>query len=199
MLRVGGAPVPAREPLVSSAVLATLIFIAAEIMLFAGFISGFAILKAGSAGIWPPPGQPRLPIETTAFNTAALLMSGVFAFLAARAYRRDLAQGREPAAALVPLRISIALGVFFVVFQGWEWLQLIGEGLTLTSSTHGSFFYLIVGAHALHAVVAVLFLAAAGLALGRGALSPDRFAATRVFWYFVVGLWPVIYVQVYLA
>ena len=193
MLRIGAAPIPAREPLVSSAVLATLIFVAAEIMLFAGFISGFAILKAGSAGVWPPPGQPRLPIETTAFNTAALLMSGVFAFLAARAYRR------EPASALTPLRVAIALGAFFVLFQGWEWVQLIGEGLTLTSSTHGSFFYLIVGAHALHAVVAMTFLVAAGLALGRGRLAPDRFAATRVFWYFVVGLWPAIYLQVYLA
>jgi cytochrome c oxidase subunit 3 len=193
MLRIGGAPVPAREPLVSSAVLATLIFIAAEVMLFSGFISGFAILKAGSAGVWPPPGQPRLPVETTAFNTAALLMSGVFAFLSARAW------AREPAAAATPLRISIALGVFFVLFQGWEWAQLIDEGLTLTSSTHGSFFYLIVGAHAMHAVVAVLFLAAAGVSLGRGTLTSERFAATRVFWYFVVGLWPVIYVQVYLA
>ncbi len=193
MLRIGAAPVPAREPLVSSAVLATLIFVAVEIMLFAGFISGFAILKAGSAGVWPPPGQPRLPIETTAFNTAALVMSGVFAFLAARAYRR------EPASALALLRVSVALGAFFVLFQGWEWVQLIGEGLTLTSSTHGGFFYLIVGAHALHAVVAVTFLAAASLALRRGELAPDRFAATRVFWYFVVGLWPLIYVQVYLG
>jgi cytochrome c oxidase subunit 3 len=193
VFRVGAAPAPGREPLVPSAVLGVLIFIGAEIMMFAGFISAFAIVKAGAMGVWPPPGQPRLPIETTAFNTAALLMSGVFAFLAARAFARD------PANARTPLWIAIGLGTFFVGFQGWEWVRLLAEGLTLTSSTHGSFFYMIVGAHALHAVAGLSVLLATGLALSRGRLDGDRFTAVRFFWYFVVALWPVLYVQVYLA
>lgn len=193
MFRIGVAPAPGREPLVPSAVLGVLVFVGAEIMMFAGFISAFAIVKAGAMGVWPPPGQPRLPVEETAFNTAALLMSGVFAFLAARAF------AREPSRARTPLLLSIGLGVFFVVFQGYEWSRLLADGLTLTSSTHGSFFYLIVGAHALHAVVGLLVLAAAGLALTRGRLDAASFSAVRVFWYFVVALWPVLYVQVYLA
>lgn len=193
MFRIGAGPVPGREPLVPSAVMGVMIFIFAEIMMFAGFISAFSIIKAGAMGVWPPPGQPRLPIEETAFNTAALLMSGVFAFLAARAYARD------PAEARTPLLISIGLGSFFVLFQGYEWLRLLGDGLTLTSSTHGSFFYLIVGAHAAHAIAGLAVLALAGVALAKGRLGADRFAATRIFWYFVVGLWPVLYVQVYLT
>ena len=48
--------------------------------------------------------------------------------------------------------LVMLLGAFFVVFQGAEWLALIGQGLTLTSSALGSFFYLIVGSHGLHAV-----------------------------------------------
>ncbi len=193
MFRIGAAPAPGREPLVPSAVMGVLIFIGAEIMMFAGFISAFAIVKAGSMGVWPPPGQPRLPVEETAFNTAALLMSGGFALLAARAF------AREPSSARTPLLLSIGLGAFFVVFQGYEWLGLLAEGLTLTSSTHGSFFYLIVGAHALHAVAGLAVLAFAGFALTQGRLAGERFAAVRVFWYFVVALWPVLYVQVYLA
>ena len=193
MFRIGAAPAPRREPLVPSAVMGVLIFIGAEIMMFAGFISAFAIVKAGSMGVWPPPGQPRLPVEETAFNTAALLMSGGFALLAARAF------AREPSSARTPLLLSIGLGAFFVVFQGYEWLGLLADGLTLTSSTHGSFFYLIVGAHALHAVAGLLVLAAASLALTRGRLDAESFTAVRTFWYFVVALWPVLYVQVYLA
>lgn len=193
MFRIGAAPLPGREPLVSSALMGVLIFIGAEIMMFAGFISAFAIVKAGAMGVWPPPGQPRLPIEETAFNTAALLMSGVFAFLSARAFERD------PASARTPLALSIGLGTFFVLFQGWEWLNLLSEGLTLTSSTHGSFFFLIVGTHALHAIAGLSVLVLAGLALARGRLDPDRFSAVRAFWYFVVILWPVLYIQVYLA
>jgi len=62
----------------------------------------------------------------------------------------------------------------------------------------GSFFYLIVGTHALHAVVAIGFLLWAYLRLCRGSLKPEVFAATQVFWYFVVTLWPIIYLRVYL-
>jgi heme/copper-type cytochrome/quinol oxidase subunit 3 len=32
----------------------------------------------------------------------------------------------------------------------------------------------------------------------RGTLVPSTFAATQLFWYFVVLLWPVIYLRVYL-
>ena len=43
-------------------------------------ISAFLIVKGGSA-VWPPPGQPRLPIEATAFNTAVLLASALHQIL----------------------------------------------------------------------------------------------------------------------
>jgi heme/copper-type cytochrome/quinol oxidase subunit 3 len=96
------------------------------------------------------------------------------------------------------LLASIGLGAFFVIFQGVEWVALIREGLTLTSSHHGSFFYLIVGLHALHAVGAITVLAWVWLRLQRGRLTASRFYAAQIFWYFVVGLWPILYLRVYL-
>jgi cytochrome c oxidase subunit 3 len=169
-----------------------LIFVFVELMMFAGLISAYSIVRASNLFAWPPPGQPRLPVEETAFNTVALLLSGVALFLAHRAYRRD------PASARVPLGVAMALGAFFVVFQGIEWLALIGEGLTLTSSNHGGFFYLIVGMHAAHAIVALGVLASAWWLLQTRRLLPGRLAAAAVFWYFVVGLWPILYWRVYL-
>ena len=53
---------PARRPVVPSAVLGTLFFVVAEVMLFSGLISAFTISRAGALpGMWPMPGQPRLP------------------------------------------------------------------------------------------------------------------------------------------
>ena len=179
------------EPLVANAVMGMLIFVIAEAMLFAGLISAFTIIRS-SAMLWPPPDQPRLPIEETAFNTAALLASGVFLFLARRAFGRDRARTQRA------LLISMLLGAFFVIFQGIEWLALIGEGLTLTSSNFGSFFYLIVGMHALHAVIALGMLAYTWSRLAQGWLASSQLAAAEVFWYFVVGLWPFLYLVVYL-
>jgi cytochrome c oxidase subunit III len=88
--------------------------------------------------------------------------------------------------------------VAFVLLQGVEWVRLLREGLTMTSSNHGAFFYLIVGAHALHAMVAIAALSYVYFLMHRARLSSSTFIATQVFWYFVVVLWPIIYLRVYL-
>jgi len=168
-----------------------LIFVATEVMFFAGLISAFTIIRAETP-VWPPPDQPRLPIERTALNTAALLLSGVVLAMAHRAYLRDRRKARAP------LLVAMLLGGFFVLFQGAEWVALLRQGLTLTSSSLGSFFYLIVGLHALHAVIAIGLLAYAWLRLQRGWLVLSQLVTAEVFWYFVVGLWPVLYGVVYL-
>lgn len=188
-------PRPQRpKQLVGNGVMGMILFIFTEVMLFAGFISAFIIVKARAVGsVWPPPGQPRLPVESTAFNTAALLLSGLVLFLAHRAYLKGDRQivGRVGVAAL--------LGVLFVALQGREWAALLAEGLTLTSSSYGAFFYVIVGAHALHAMGAIAALVWAWRRLEAGSLSADALSTVALFWYFVVLVWPVLYAQVYLA
>ena len=121
-----------RSQVISNGVLGMLLFVISETVLFGGMISGFLIIQA-TAPIWPPPGQPRLPVEATAFNTAVLFLS---AFALANAHRHLKQMDR--AGAEKALTWALALGAFFVVFQGYEWVQLIYEGLTLTSSTLGA-------------------------------------------------------------
>ncbi len=180
-----------RERVLPNGVLGMLIFLLTEAMLFAGLISAFLIIRS-QAIVWPPPGQPRLPVEETAVNTAALLASGIALYFARRVFRRD------PTRALRPLGLSIALGLFFVVFQGFEWAALLGQGLTMQTSSMGSFFYLIIGLHALHAIAAIGLLMHVYLKLRQGWLSSGLLATSEVLWYFVVGVWPVLYLVVYL-
>lgn len=182
----------ARVQLLPSSVLGVAIFVLTEIMFFAGFISAFAIMR-GSAVIWPPLDQPRLPAAETAFNSALLFASGALLFLAGRWHvtRPDRARSL--------LLGAVGLGAGFVLLQGREWAQLLAQGLTLSSSALGSFFYLIVGMHALHAVVALGVLVWVWLRMRRGDLSRPTLAAAEIFWYFVVGVWPVLYWRVYLA
>lgn len=185
-------PAPQSEKLISNSALGMLIFVICEVMLFAGMISAFMIVRTSALGAWPPPGQPRLPVESTLINTAALLLSGIMLFRARSAFKSD------PTSAVWPYLLAVGFGAFFVLFQGFEWLGLIREGLTLTSSNHGSFFYLIVGTHALHALGGLIFLGLGYLALRASRLEDERFQAIQIFWYFVVLLWPILYVRVYL-
>jgi heme/copper-type cytochrome/quinol oxidase subunit 3 len=188
-LRVISDPRP--QPAIPSAVLGMSIFVASEAMLFAGLISAFSIARAGSLLGWPPPGQPRLPADETAINTLALLASAAVLWWAGRLHRR------EQRSAARPMLGALALAAFFVCFQGWEWTQLLAQGLTMLSSQHGAFFYLIIGIHGLHCVAAILALIWAYRRLATGVLAASTFQAVRVFWYFVVGLWPLIYWRVY--
>jgi cytochrome c oxidase subunit 3 len=169
-----------------------ILFVVTEIMFFAGMFSAFMIAEGMAVDGWPPAGQPRLPVEATAFNTLALLASGALLFVAGKRFATD------PRAARNPMIAALALGAFFVVFQGVEWVQLVGEGLTLTTSTHGSFFYVMVGIHAIHAVAAILSLLWAVRRHRKGLLHASQLTTVQVFWYFVVGIWPILYFQIYL-
>jgi cytochrome c oxidase subunit 3 len=190
-IRGDGSGGTGRKQVVSNGALGMLLFVACEIMLFAGMISAFSIVRASSA-IWPPPDQPRLPLEETAINTVALLASGALLLWAQRSFTADRKSAR------MPLLGAIALGAFLVAFQGWEWVSMLAQGLTLTSSTLGSFFYLIVGVHGLHAIAAIGLLLVTWKRLERGWLHPSQLATAAVLWYFVVAAWPVIYWRVYL-
>ncbi|GMU62345.1 MAG: cytochrome b [Myxococcaceae bacterium] len=181
-----------RRVAVPSAVLGTLFFVVAEVMFFAGLISAYTISRANQLpGMWPPPGQPALPVGAGAVSTGLLLLSGAALLGAYLVWRR------APARATAPLLGAWLLGLAFVFLQGREWWALLGKGLTLTSSSLGSFFYLIVGGHALHAVGALMVLAWACARQLTGKLTPGLFFGVQTFWYFVVLMWPVIYARVY--
>jgi heme/copper-type cytochrome/quinol oxidase subunit 3 len=182
-----------RPTVVASGVLGMLAFIAVELMFFGALISARFIVSA-NVGEWPPAGQPRLPVLTTAANTLVLLASGVCLFLSNRAF----ANSESHVKTRRWLALAIALGVTFVAIQGVEWVRLLGYGLTMRSSPYGSFFYLLIGAHALHAVVSLALLLHVARSFSHGQLRVERFWAAQAFWYFVVGLWPVLYVTVYL-
>jgi heme/copper-type cytochrome/quinol oxidase subunit 3 len=182
----------ARREVVPSGLLGMVIFVGTEVMFFAGLISAFTIAKAGAPrDAWNLPAGQMLPLASTAVNTVALFASGALLWIAGRQYR-----ARSGAAAQT-LLAAIVFGVLFVMLQGREWVGLLGQGVTLRSSALGSFFYVIVGTHAVHAVAALAGLGVAWWRLRAGGLSYGFFLAAQTFWYFVVLIWPVIYARVY--
>jgi heme/copper-type cytochrome/quinol oxidase subunit 3 len=181
-----------RREAIPATVLGMLLFVGAETMFFAGLISAFTISRAGAGrGLWSSPREPLLPVAATLVNTAALLLRGVLMAVAGRQFAR-----RSPAASRTLLAAWL-LGAAFVGLQGREWVGLLADGLTLFSSRLGSFFYLIVGAHGVHAVAALVVLGIAWRRLRQGTLTSGYFLGAQTFWYFVVGMWPIIYARVY--
>jgi cytochrome c oxidase subunit 3 len=176
----------------SNGVIAMLLFVFVEALLYAGLISAHATFLSDQVGqIWPPLDQPRLPLAETAVNTAVLLASGCALVATRFGFRSELRK------TIIPLAVAILLGGFFVTFQGVAWAALLQEGLTIRSSAYGSFFYLIVGTHTVQAAAALACLVWAWVRLRRTRLSASQFLIVEIYWYFLVLVWPVIYIQVY--
>ena len=187
----------AQQP-TNNARLAILILLGAEIMFFAGLIGTFLVFRLGSV-TWPPPSQVdvRLPVGITGINTIILLLSGYTMVRALRAVRKD--RQKELRSSLL---VTGSLGVIFLLVQGSEWARLVHHGFTLSSGVYGSIFYVLIGCHALHVLVAVVWeLSVFAKALG-GGFSVDRHVGVEIctiYWTFVVVLWPILYVMVYLV
>jgi len=173
-----------------------MIFIGTEVMFFAGLITAFVVLRAGALA-WPPPGQPRLPLGVSGVNVLVLIASGLAMYKALREIKSDR---RE--AAVRWIIATALLGATFLTVQGFEWLRLVGFGLTVSSSLYGGIFYTAVGAHGLHvaaAMVALLFVLRRAMA---GHYTPSDCHGVEVcwlYWSFVVVLWPILYAVLYLS
>ena len=144
--------IPRKNSPISNGMIGMSIFIVTEVMFFAALISAYLVISSGQDE-WPPWGQPRLPIETTALNTFVLLASGFSMFFSQKLFRDNkIFEGRKL------MGISIILGTIFLIAQGSEWIELIDFGLTVSSSVYGGLFYLIIGAHGLHVLGTILAL-----------------------------------------
>jgi cytochrome c oxidase subunit 3 len=195
-MRPRGTPLaPRLAPVVSNVRLAMVVVLAGESMLFAGLIGAYLVFRL-AAPEWPPAGLPRLPLAVTAANTCLLLASLAPLRAAVRALGRtdgrSLQRGLQGAA---------LLGAAFVTVQGVEWLQLVRHGLTLGSGMYGATFYVLIGCHGLHVLIAVGWLAAVALASNRGWLTAARHGpveACAIYWCFVCALWMILFPLVYL-
>jgi cytochrome c oxidase subunit 3 len=172
-----------------------LVVIGAEMMLFAGLIGAFLVFRL-SAKEWPPATLPRLPLAMTTLNTVILFASLVPLTNALRAVRRD-----DRARLVRAIALTAVLGAVFLGVQGAEWVRLVHHGLTLGSGTYGATFYVLIGCHGVHVLIAVTWLAVVALLARGGAFRPAHHAGLEMcamYWYFVCALWAVLFPLVYL-
>lgn len=184
----------ASEPVVSNTQLAIVIVIVAETMLFVGLVGMYLVFRL-SAPAWPPPDLPRLPVGITTLNTLVLLASVIPLTRALRGARRHTPTGRGG------VQVAALLGALFLAVQGAEWLRLLAHGLTPGSGTYGGSFYLLIGCHAAHVLVAVLWLTVLAVRERRARPGWSSWAGLEMgtlYWYFVCGLWLFLFPLVYL-
>jgi cytochrome c oxidase subunit 3 len=171
-------------------VFGVVIFLASELMFFAGLFAAYYDLRNRS-GTWPPIGV-RLNVAESSVGTALLFLSSIVMLLMTRALDRG-----RPKAAYGWLFTGIICGLSFitVALHGWS-----KNAFTIASSAYGSIFYAMTGFHLLHVVAGVILLTALYFGMTSNALQANRRAgaeAMMYYWHFVfivwLGIWGTIY------
>jgi heme/copper-type cytochrome/quinol oxidase subunit 3 len=193
--RALGPPPRDVAPPVSNTRIAMLVVIAGETMLFAGLVGMYLVFRLSRP--WPPPDLPRLPLPLTTVNTFVLLASAWPMTRALRATRRvaprTVTRGHrahERSSAGSSSRSRARSGS-----------ALLHHGLTLGGSMYGATFYVLIGCHGAHVLIALAWVAIMAAILSRGRLTPRRRAALEMcgmYWYFVCALWLFLFPLVYL-
>jgi len=169
-------------------------FIASECLFFGTLISTYMVYK-GNAVVGPYP-EELFNILLTTTSTTILLFSSLAMVLALDAVQRAM-KGR----AIFWLVMVMAMGLAFIGIEAWEYTHFIHEGLTITSSTFGSSYYVLTGTHKLHVAVGVIWMGTLAIQIGRGKIPPAKAEQVEIaglYWHFVDIIWIVIFTLVYL-
>ncbi len=174
----------------------TIVWLASELMFFAGLFAMYFTSRARATGGWPP--EPtELDVPYALVFTLILVLSsvtcqyGVFAAEIGNVYglRRWFT-------------ITFAMGLTFVLGQANEYRNLIvNHETTIASSTYGSVFYLTTGFHALHVIGGLVAFVFVLIRSAMGRFTPAQATSAIVvsyYWHFVDVVWVGLFITIYL-
>lgn len=204
---------PASRPNLVS--VGTIVWLSSELMFFAALFAMYFTIKSVDTGLHQPWPQATLDYPLATANTLVLIASSVTCQMGVFAVERGQIRRQG---GLLPwnrrfgwqnwgLRewyvLSFIMGLYFVLGQGYEYLDLIfKQHMTLASSNYGSVFFLTTGFHGLHVtggLIAFLFLLGRTFAAKRFTHEQQTSAiVVSYYWHFVDVVWIGLFTTIYL-
>jgi cytochrome c oxidase subunit 3 len=174
----------------------TIVWLASELMFFAGLFAMYFTARARATDGWPP-APTELDVPYALVFTLILVASsvtcqfGVFAAESGNVYglRRWFT-------------ITFVMGLAFVLGQANEYHTLVTHHeTTISSSTFGSVFFLTTGFHALHVIGGLVAFIFVLIRSTMGRFTPAQATAAIVvsyYWHFVDVVWVGLFATIYL-
>lgn len=176
----------------SPARVGAVVWLASELMFFAGLFAAYFTIRA-SVDEWPPEGVELEPVRAGLF-TLLLVASSVTMQLGHHAAERgDLRRLQRW------LGATVVLGSVFLANQG---LEYAGNTFSISSHAYGSIYYLMTGLHGLHVLGGLI---AMGLLMIRASVDTDveaqepTVAVVSYYWHFVDVVWIGLFATLYFA
>ncbi|WP_075664233.1 cytochrome c oxidase subunit 3 [Corynebacterium frankenforstense] len=173
----------------------TIVFLSQELMFFAGLFAMYFTARAnGQSGDWEYQ-TSHLTVWYAAVITIILVSSSVTSQFGVFAAERGDVYGLRRWYA-----VTILLGVIFLCMQGYEYAELIMEGVTIPSSVFASVFFITTGFHAAHVLAGVVAFVVVLLRVAKSKFTPAQATAAMVvsyYWHFVDVIWIGLFLIVY--
>ena len=183
----------------------TIVWLASEVMFFAGLFAMYFSLRANAPEIWANDTQ-ILDAQFALINTLILVASSFTAqfgvFAAERMQPRATGKSPKNWGLVEWFFLSYVLGAIFVAGQVYEYAKLVSEGVSISSNSYGSAFFITTGFHALHVtggLIAFLLIIGRTYAAKKfGHAEATGAIVVSYYWHFVdvvwIGLFLIIYV-----
>jgi cytochrome o ubiquinol oxidase subunit 3 len=170
------------------------IYLMTDIIIFGTLFATYIVLKGNTNG---GPGPADLfQIGGIIVSTFILLISSYTSGLAVLAMHKGNRQ-----ALMRWLGVTALLGAAFIAMEVNEFIHLVGEGATLSTSAFLSAFYTLVGTHGLHVLVGLVWMIAIIIQLGKHGITPvtkRKVHIISLFWHFLDVVWIFVFTIVYL-
>lgn len=185
----------------------TMVWLASELMFFAGLFAMYFTLRANVPEQWAENIQ-HLNLPFALANTSILVISSLWCQLGV--WKAEAGQVARTGG-LFQFRqwgmrewyvLTFIFGAIFIAGQVFEYAELVHHGVTLSSDSYGSIFYLATGFHGIHVAGGLIaFL----LIIGR-TFTTRRYThanatgavVTSYYWHFVDVVWVALFATIYL-
>lgn len=185
----------------------TIVWLSSELMFFAGLFAMYFSIRAVSTQMWATETE-HLAFPFALTNTLILVFSSVtcqFGVFAAERFqpRRTGSLLNFSAWGMNEwFFATFFLGAIFVAGQVTEYVELVGNGITLSSNAYGSVFYLTTGFHGLHVIGGLIaFLLVIGRSFSArkfGHLEATSAIVVSYYWHFVDVVWIALFFIIYI-
>ena len=192
----GPAAVAGDAPALSPLGVGVVVWLASELMFFAGLFGAYFTLRSINSTHWPPEGV-ELEVARTVGATVVLVASSFTMHLALHAVRHDPGPAGRRRAVLW-LGVTALMGVLFLTNLV---LEYAAAGFGLDDHAYGSIFYLMTGFHGLHVLGGLVFMGAVAWVVhgsGNPVPSTPTVEVCSYYWHFVDVVWVAMFATIYL-
>jgi len=170
------------------------LFLITDCILFGTLFATYVVLRNNTDG--GPTAEELFSMPGIIAETFILLTSSFTSGIAVLEMNRGNKKGL-----IGWLGVTALLGAAFITLEVVEFVHLVGEGATISTSAFLSAFFTLVGTHGLHVSLGLVWMVGLMIQIGRRGITPVTTRKVNVislYWHFLDVVWIFVFTVVYL-